>query len=238
MKSFTVIWQPVNTTYIAAEQIAVEGIPLTFSNPIPFQNIFTGGVTYSMNMPVGTTRQITITNNGLVDAATFDIVGADSFGNILDETIDIPAGEMTASVNYYAVINSAIMTTANNVEVSIGLGNLGYINPVMMDMWNKTSAYTVSFTNVIDNEIEFTPTYSNFNVNNFVNYQLVRTTFVFEQNLFRSVDIPNYPVTLPIGPDSWASFSVIQMPLSVLSAQILGGTGGMTVTFTQQGARV
>jgi hypothetical protein len=244
----SIVWAPSSTTALAAQQFVVEGGSFAFVNPVPTQNIFTGQLTIGTNLPPYTCRVLYFENYSIADSVTFLVTGSNPFGEFLEESVTIGANSTEFSTFPYSVIFSCIMTSADQVSASLGFTNDGFISPIALDSWNKSSAYTISFTDVTgdSDSIEFTPIFTNLPLNVFENGQIIQTV-IDDTNSFNlpltndnviisaSFDIPSYPIDL--APSNYVSFSMVGIPLTALSAQISGGTAGMTITILQQGGK-
>jgi hypothetical protein len=200
------------------------------------------------SMPKGQARQLAFANIGLAGGDTVLTVNG-YYENIFITEEVIVGGDLTAaSLNYYTSLQSiTINTNTTNAgnSLQIGITDAGYTTFPILDVYNKNSLYTLSYTNVIDGSVVFEPIFITQPVVTFPNGQPVYASPDIANYFPLNVDNPNViisstnpinalPATLAI--NEVAAFSISGIPLTSLATSVTSSSA-FTQTIIQQGAR-
>lgn len=130
-RSMIVNFPPASTTVLYPTSVAGGGatsaIPLAIPYPVQFPAM---------------TRKITFTSTDDLSGINFTISGLDGFGNAISEVIAGPGIGTVTSVNLYNII-SAIASSGNYTNFSIGYGSTGITTWLSLNDMNTYPSYTV-----------------------------------------------------------------------------------------------
>lgn len=229
-------------------------LPLIFNNAgtgVP--DIQLGSYTSYVPTPPNTVRGLLFHQAGGGGFATFELNGADQYGNIQSEVVSVNVNSSTESALTYAKVFSIIpdVSSISGGTIEIGLGYVGATLPPMLDTYNKNSLYTLSYTNVDGGTTgtKVTPYFTTDPILEFIDRQQVYTqfttgnSFVFpitNANVICTSSTGAAAIPFTINNDNTASLSFSSIPLTSIYTVVNGTStynSGFVQTIIQQGAR-
>ena len=209
------------------------GTGTTYYSTNPFTSVTTG----VFQMPMGNVRNIDISAGFDLTGIDFDIIGEDERGNALIETL-AGANAPVFSVNKYYKVLSVIPNGTNGNLVTLSLGTSGYTFWYKVDVWNKASSYSMTYSHV-DGAIEATPKFTQDDPMEYIivagvkRFKLNDEIAEFEVPVAELITVPS-PFDIPAVANSSINFD---MPIVALNTLVTDSTGSFKQTIVQQGGK-
>ncbi len=235
-------------TYFSGQPAYQNNLSLIFNNAATgVPDITQRTSSYCVELPPGQSRSVTVTCS--VTGASVTIVGTDQYGReITAPTLTTVANEPVSTGVYFTKIYSVTSTNSSTGTMSVGIGTAGYTSFPMLDIYNKNSLYTISYTNVsaftsltpiftTDPLIKFidrVQTITSFSIANTFALNILNANIV-SVNTSGGADVSQTPIEL--NSNQTASFSFSGIPLTSLGSQVFSAESPFTQTIIQQGSR-
>lgn len=235
-------------TYFSGQPAYQNNLSLIFNNAATgVPDITQSTHSYCVELPPGQSRSVTVTCS--VNGASVTIVGTDQYGGtITAPPLTTVANNPVSTGVYFTKIYSVTCTNSSTGTMSVGIGNSGYTSFPMLDIYNKNSLYTISYTNV-SAFTSLTPVFTTDPLIKFIDRVQTITKFsiantfalnITNQNIVSintsgGPDVSETPIDLNL--NQTASFSFSGIPLTSLGSQVINAASPFTQTIIQQGGR-